>query len=54
MARFVMRKCTKCGSYGLSEKCVKCGGETIMPHPPKFSPDDKYLELRMKSLGYKV
>jgi H/ACA ribonucleoprotein complex subunit 3 len=54
MTRFVMRKCTKCGSYGLSERCSKCGGETIMPHPPKFSPDDKYLKLRMKSLGYKV
>jgi H/ACA ribonucleoprotein complex subunit 3 len=46
--RWQMRKCVKCASYGLSPKCRVCGGETVLPHPPKFSPDDRYLRMRFR------
>ncbi len=38
-------KCEKCSSYGLSEKC-ECGGKRVFPHPPKYSPEDKYGKYR--------
>jgi len=27
--------------------CPYCGGTVRIPHPPKFSPADKYLKYRM-------
>jgi H/ACA ribonucleoprotein complex subunit 3 len=27
--------------------CPHCGGTVHIPHPPKFSPDDKYLKYRI-------
>ena len=45
--RFQLRKCPKCDTYTLKEKCKKCGGETKNVHPAKFSPDDKYLRYRI-------
>jgi len=43
-----LRKCEKCGKYTLQTvQCPYCGGKVRMPHPPKFSPDDKYLRYRM-------
>ncbi len=27
--------------------CPYCGGPVRIPHPAKFSPDDKYLKYRM-------
>ena len=44
----IMRRCEKCGSYTFKEACPKCGGKTLISHPPKFSPQDKYLRLRMQ------
>jgi H/ACA ribonucleoprotein complex subunit 3 len=41
-----MRKCLVCKTYTFKEKCPKCGAETVSPHPPKFSPQDKYGKLR--------
>jgi len=46
--RKLLRKCRYCNTYTISEQCPKCGKKTFTAHPPKFSPDDKYLELRMK------
>ncbi|MEM0287675.1 MAG: RNA-protein complex protein Nop10 [Nitrososphaerota archaeon] len=43
-----MRRCPVCYTYTFSDRCPKCGNPTSIPHPPKFSPDDKYLELRVK------
>lgn len=40
-------KCSKCSSYGLSEKC-SCGARRARPKPPKYSPEDKYGEYRRK------
>ena len=33
--------------YTLMQKCQKCNEQTIMVHPAKFSPDDKYARLRI-------
>ncbi|MGC8953513.1 MAG: RNA-protein complex protein Nop10 [Desulfurococcus sp.] len=46
---WLLRKCSKCGRYTLSrDRCPYCGGELIVPHPPRFSPIDKYVEYRLK------
>ncbi|RJS68798.1 RNA-protein complex protein Nop10 [Candidatus Bathyarchaeota archaeon] len=45
---WLLRKCEKCGKYTLKKnKCPYCGGKVRIPHPPKFSPDDKYLKYKM-------
>jgi H/ACA ribonucleoprotein complex subunit 3 len=45
---WLLRKCEKCGSYTLkTDVCPYCAGKVRVPHPPKFSPDDKYLKYRM-------
>jgi H/ACA ribonucleoprotein complex subunit 3 len=45
---WLLRKCEKCKNYTLKkDKCQYCGGNIRVPHPPKFSPDDKYLKYRM-------
>lgn len=44
----MMRRCEKCDSYTFKEICPKCGGRTVLAQPPKFSPQDKYLRLRMQ------
>ncbi len=52
--RWLMRKCVVCGRYTLArDRCPVCGGEVRVPHPPRFSPEDKYLRYRylMKKLA---
>ncbi len=45
---WLLRKCVKCGQYTLrTDVCPVCGGSVRIPHPAKFSPDDKYLKYRM-------
>jgi H/ACA ribonucleoprotein complex subunit 3 len=45
---WLLRKCLKCGKYTLKkDTCPYCGGKVHIPHPAKFSPDDKYLRYRM-------
>ena len=45
---WLLRKCEKCGKYTLEKnKCPYCSGRVRIPHPPKFSPDDKYLKYKM-------
>ncbi|MEM1515258.1 MAG: RNA-protein complex protein Nop10 [Candidatus Bathyarchaeia archaeon] len=40
---WLLRKCTKCGIYTLKrDVCPYCHGEVRIPHPAKFSPNDKY------------
>ncbi|MEM4481516.1 MAG: RNA-protein complex protein Nop10 [Desulfurococcaceae archaeon] len=46
---WLMRKCKKCSRYViLREKCPYCSGELIVPHPPRYSPVDKYVGYRTK------
>jgi len=45
---WLLRVCEKCRRYTLrTDLCPYCGGKVHVPHPPKFSPDDKYLRYRM-------
>ena len=48
MMVWLLRKCERCGKYTLKQDaCPYCSGKVRVPHPPKFSPDDKYLRYRM-------
>ena len=38
--------CDNCKTYTLREMC-RCGKKTHTPHPPKFSPVDKYQKYRI-------
>ena len=40
--------CKKCNKYTMSETCKVCGDKTVTTKPPKFSPDDKYADVRRK------
>jgi len=43
-----MRRCVDCGRYTLKkDSCPYCGGKLRIPHPAKFSPDDKYAKYRV-------
>jgi len=45
---WLLRQCTECRNYTLNkDTCPYCNGKALIPHPPKFSPDDKYLKYRM-------
>jgi H/ACA ribonucleoprotein complex subunit 3 len=44
---WLLRKCELCGRYTLNvEKCPYCGGKVHVPHPARFSPQDKYAKYR--------
>lgn len=44
----LLRRCKNCGAYTLrKDRCPRCGGEVAVPHPPKFSPEDKYQRYRL-------
>ncbi|MDA4111957.1 MAG: RNA-protein complex protein Nop10 [Thaumarchaeota archaeon] len=44
----LLLKCKVCQSYTIGSKCGKCGSEEVVsPHPPRFSPDDRYLRYRV-------
>ncbi|MEM0374329.1 MAG: RNA-protein complex protein Nop10 [Sulfolobaceae archaeon] len=42
-----IRKCKIDGTYTLRERCPKCNSFTIIPHPARFSPVDKYVSYRI-------
>ena len=42
-----IKKCKTCQKYTLKEICPFCKKETNDPHPPKFSPEDKYIRYRV-------
>ncbi len=43
-----MRRCKSCGRYTLrKDRCPYCGGELEVPHPAKFSPEDRYGKYRL-------
>ncbi len=47
--RWLMRRCRECGRYTLRrDRCPVCGGELYVPHPPRFSPEDKYVAYRYR------
>jgi H/ACA ribonucleoprotein complex subunit 3 len=44
---WLLRRCEDCGQYTLKDRCPKCGGRTLSPHPAKFSMDDRYQKYRL-------
>ncbi|HIQ30203.1 MAG TPA: ribosome biogenesis protein [Candidatus Caldiarchaeum subterraneum] len=48
MARSRIRRCPVCRAYTLRETCSICGAATVNPHPPPFSPSNKYLDILLK------
>ncbi|MCE4603729.1 MAG: RNA-protein complex protein Nop10 [Aeropyrum sp.] len=53
--QWILRRCSACGRYTLrKDRCPSCGGKLVVPHPPRFSPDNRYLRYRYelkKKLG---
>ena len=45
-----LRFCPNCCIYTLKNICPKCGQQTINPHPPRYSPQDKWGKYRRKFL----
>jgi H/ACA ribonucleoprotein complex subunit 3 len=43
----LLRKCKVCGKYTIKDIC-SCGNETIVPIPPRFSPQDRFGEYRRR------
>ncbi|NOZ82409.1 MAG: RNA-protein complex protein Nop10 [Euryarchaeota archaeon] len=43
-----LRYCRECRRYTLQHACATCGAETVSPHPPRFSPEDRYGAYRRK------
>ncbi|MHA2408051.1 MAG: RNA-protein complex protein Nop10 [Candidatus Ranarchaeia archaeon] len=49
--KWILRRCIKCLRYTMDiELCPYCGGKVKIPHPAKFSPDDKYIKYRIKNV----
>ncbi|MGC9106092.1 MAG: RNA-protein complex protein Nop10 [Thermoprotei archaeon] len=46
--KWKLRRCPKCGLYTFQDKCPTCRIPTIVPHPPRFSPVDKYVKYRIE------
>jgi H/ACA ribonucleoprotein complex subunit 3 len=44
----MLHYCKECKEYTLSTKeCPKCSSTVKTPHPPKYSPQDKYQKYRI-------
>jgi len=46
--QWIIRRCINCKIYTIKEICPRCGSKTVVPHPPRFSPDDKYVMYRVR------
>ncbi|ARM76401.1 RNA-protein complex protein Nop10 [Acidianus manzaensis] len=46
---FKLRKCPKDNTYTFSKTCPICNSKTIIAHPPRFSPVDKYVKYRIEA-----
>lgn len=45
-----IKKCTVCKRYTLSEtKCPVCGGVVRSPHPVYINPEDRYIDVMIKT-----
>lgn len=46
---WLLRYCPRCDRYTLNQEgCPVCGGDVKIPHPAKFSMDDRYRKYRLK------
>lgn len=44
-----IRSCPSCRKYTLLETCSTCYATTQLPRPPKFSLDEKYIDLKREA-----
>jgi H/ACA ribonucleoprotein complex subunit 3 len=49
----LLNRCPNCATYSMKGTCPKCGTQTVVAHPAKYSPDDKYARYR-NPLAYKT
>lgn len=42
-------RCTACGAYTLREVCPSCGARAASPHPPRYSPEDRWGAYRRRA-----
>jgi len=51
--RAFMRVCKECRRYTLKAACPDCGIATMIPLPPRYSPEDRFGAYRrkLKKLG---
>ncbi|MFO7711290.1 MAG: nucleolar RNA-binding Nop10p family protein [Candidatus Woesearchaeota archaeon] len=47
MARHILF-CAVCKEYTICETCPECKNKAYHVRPPKYSPDDRYAEMRRK------
>ena len=38
--------CPECRRYTMASKCPRCNIDAVTPHPPRFSPEDRYGKYR--------
>ncbi len=48
-----LKVCRKCWIYTFKDRCPKCSKKTETPHPPKYSPVDKWGKYRRRILEEK-
>ncbi|MBS7619140.1 RNA-protein complex protein Nop10 [Candidatus Bathyarchaeota archaeon] len=44
---WLLRYCKRCDRYTLKQVCPICDGPVKIPHPAKFSLDDKYGKYKL-------
>lgn len=44
--RTLLFRCPEGHGYTLSRDCPACGGRTVSPLPPRYSPEDRYGRYR--------
>ncbi|MCI4348890.1 MAG: RNA-protein complex protein Nop10 [Thermoplasmata archaeon] len=51
MTEALLHVCRTCSRYTLAEVCPSCGGPTRSPHPPRYSPEDRWGKYRRALLA---
>ena len=46
MTDSLLRVCRQCGHYTFSDACPEGHGSTRTPHPPRYSPHDRWGKYR--------
>ena len=46
----MIRKCTACNRFTMLEACSRCGSDTVLAIPPKYSPVDRFQKFRLREM----
>jgi H/ACA ribonucleoprotein complex subunit 3 len=44
-----IKVCPHCKKYTMQKHCPACNAPTIIAKPPKYSPEDRYGDLRRRA-----